>query len=145
MSDWHGKLLMDTGREMREIPREKWPVIPSLESEPLRAWLSNDYLAVLYRQRVDGNLRLTVNRTRRNGKTWRDGITWDELQRVKNECLGPEVWCVENYPSESDVVNVSNMRHLFVCEERPELRFPDEAYVDDADVMAAMDFFRGLK
>lgn len=127
--------------EMREIPRGEWPFIPGLESEPLRVWLSNEYLAVLYKQRADGNRRLTVNRTRRNGRDWRDGITWDELQRIKNECLGDDVWCVEVYPSQDKLVNVSNMRHLWVLDGPPETRFPEKAVFDDseiAEVIAAL-------
>lgn len=137
-------ILESIGRDMRPVPREKWPFIPAFESVPIGVWLSVDYLAVLYEQRIDGNLRLTVNRTRRNGKSWKDGITWDELQRVKNECLGPEVWCVECYPAESELVNVSNMRHLWVLDEPPATRFPKEAYFSDTDIDNAMAVFKGL-
>lgn len=118
-------------RSMRELDRCEWPIMPQIETEALRVWVSADYLAVLYRQRADGNIRLTVNSTRRNSKgRWRDGITWDELQRVKQECLG-DVWAVECYPPEQDVINVSNMRHLFVLDEAPETRFPSEAVCRD--------------
>jgi hypothetical protein len=48
---------------------------------------------------------------RRDGK---DGITWDQLQAVKNEALGPEVRCIEIYPPDDEVVDELNMRHLFV-------------------------------
>lgn len=137
--------MFDTGREMREVPREKWPFMPGWETEPLNVWLSNDYLAVLYEQRANGWRRLTVNRTRRDSRrNWRDGITWDELQRVKNECLGEDVWCVENYPSEDKLVNVSNMRHLFVMPEAPEFRFPEEAVADDSDIRAALGMFKAI-
>lgn len=135
---------MMLSREMRELPREDWPFMPGWESVPVRAWLSTDYLAVLYEQRADGNRRLTVNRTRRNGRTWRDGITWDELQRVKNECLGEDVWCVECYPAEADLVNVSNMRHLWVLDGPPATRFPKEAVADDADIRASLGVFKML-
>ena len=57
-----------TGRKMREVPMKQWPFMPSIETVPLRVWLSNDYLAVLYQQRIDGKKRLTVNRTRMNGR-----------------------------------------------------------------------------
>jgi len=43
-----------------------------------------------------------------------DGITWDELQAVKNEALGPETVCIEVYPAASEVVNEIPMRHLWV-------------------------------
>lgn len=129
---------------MREVPREQWPFMPGLESVPLNVWLSADYLAVLYQQRANGQTRLTVNRTRRNGKSWRDGITWDELQRIKNETLGEEVWCVECYPAQSKVVNVSNMRHLWVLDGPPETRFPEKGYYSDDDVNAALSVLREL-
>lgn len=142
-------MLIDTGRDMREVPREKWPFMPGLESIPINVWLSNDYLAVLYEQRVDGRRRLTVNRTRRGpsrrpGKMtdWRDGITWDELQRIKNECLGPDVWCVEVYPAEDDVMDVANMRHLWVLDEPPATRFPKEGYFSNDDIDAALNIVK---
>ena len=51
---------------------------------------------------------LTVQRT--DGK---DGITWDQLQRIKNEYLGPHAAAVEFYPPDTRVVNELNMRHLW--------------------------------
>ena len=124
---------------MEELHREDWPFMLGIESVPLRVWRSKDYLAVLYEQRADGNRRLTVNHLRkgRDGR-WRDGITWDELQRVKDECLGPETWCVEVYPAESRLVNENNQRHLWVLDGPPDTRFPDHATVYDQDLMAAI-------
>lgn len=138
-------IIMNVSRHMAEVPREKWPFMPAWETEPLKVWLSNEYLAVLYRHRADGNMRLTVNRTRRNGRDWRDGITWDELQRIKNECLGEDVWCVECYPAQDKLVNVSNMRHLFICDEPPETRFPEKAVVDDSDIRLALEMVKTVK
>lgn len=124
-----------TGRRMREVPPDEWPRTPNLEAFPLGVWLSSDYLAVLWEQRADGNKRLSVNRTRRDGRSWRDGITWDELQRVKNECLGEDAWCVEVYPAQDALVNASNIRHLWVLDGPPDTRFPEEAVFDDRMVM----------
>lgn len=134
-----------TTPHMQEIPRDKWPFFPAWETVPLRVWVSNDFLAVLYEQRADGNRRLTVNRTRRNGRDWRDGITWDELQRVKNETIGEDAWCIENYPAQSEVVNISNMRHLFVLDEPPAQRFPEEKVTSDADIRAALDMVKAVR
>ena len=131
--------------EMTRLPRSEWPLFTALETEPLDVWVSSEFMAVLYRQRADGNRRLTVNRMRRNNRgDFRDGITWDELQRVKNECLGPDVWCVENYPSEEKLMNVCNQRHLFIFDGTPDLRFPDEAVVSDDDVNAVLDLYRKM-
>ena len=56
---------------------------------------------------------LKVQRT--DGK---DGITWDQLQQIKDEHLGPEVAAVEFYPPATNVVNELNMRHLWEVPER---------------------------
>lgn len=117
------------GKRMELVPEDEWPFFPMWETIPVKVWRSADYLAVLYVQRTDGMRRLTVNSTRRtanrkrqSGTDWRDGITWDELQRVKNETLGPDVWCVEVYPAQNDVVDVANMRHLWPLDEPPATR-----------------------
>lgn len=53
----------------------------------------------------------------RHLKVWRysgkDKITWDQLQAVKNEYLGPDVVAIEVYPRQDDLVNSTNMRHLW--------------------------------
>lgn len=139
------------GRKMEPVPRDEWPFFPEFETVVLNVWQSRDYLAVLYQQRADGMKRLTVNSTRRmrvpysrkpDGTDWRDGITWDELQRVKNETLGPDVWCVEVYPPEAEVVDVANMRHLWPLDEPPATRFPSKAVTKDSDIQATLDILR---
>ncbi len=144
--------MMTYGREMVEVPCDEWPFMPAGESVPVRVWRSRDYLAVLYEQRADGMRRLTVNcvrrgpnRKRRAGTDWRDGITWDELQRIKNETLGTDVWCVEVYPAQSDVVDVANMRHLWPLDEAPSTRFPDHAVTSDDDIAEALRIVRGIR
>lgn len=47
---------------------------------------------------------------RRDGKS---GISWDELQAVKNEALGPDVVAIEVYPKDEDVADELAMRHLW--------------------------------
>lgn len=41
---------------------------------------------------------------------------WREIQRIKNEVLGPEVEAVEIYPAESRLVDESNQFHLWAFE-----------------------------
>ena len=136
---------MTLGHDMRRVPRELWPIMPAMESVPLDVWRSTDYLAVLYEQRIDGRRRLSVNSVRRDSRgRWRDGITWDELQRVKNECLGEGVWCVEVYPAQNKLVNVSNIRHLWVLDGPPETRFPEKRVTSDADAAKAIDMLRSV-
>lgn len=40
-------------------------------------------------------------------------ITWDEIQRIKNEVWGRDARAIEVYPRERDVVNSGNYRHLW--------------------------------
>ena len=47
---------------------------------------------------------------RRNGG---EGIGWDVLQTIKNELLGPDALAIEFYPPAHDVVDDTNMRHLW--------------------------------
>lgn len=54
---------------------------------------------------------LHIKVRRHDGK---DGISWDDLQKIKNECAGEDSVAVEIYPKENDVVNETNMRHLWV-------------------------------
>lgn len=52
-----------------------------------------------------------VNRDRSHRHDWR------ELQRIKNELVGPEREAIELYPAESRLVDTNNQFHLFVFPE----------------------------
>lgn len=41
---------------------------------------------------------------------------WREIQRIKNEILGPEIEAVELYPAESRLIDESNQFHLWAFE-----------------------------
>ena len=109
------------GEMLREIPFEDWSVSQRNNPDrPLRALRSRDFLVQVYNEGNGGVLvRLSINRTRLNaaGTRWEDGITWDDLQRLKNEAGYGDFDAVEVYPRQSDVVNVANVRHLWVMAE----------------------------
>ena len=44
------------------------------------------------------------------------GITWDVLQRIKDDLLGPEVLACELYPPADQVCYEAEMRHLWEIE-----------------------------
>lgn len=48
---------------------------------------------------------------------------WRDMQRIKNELVGPECEAIELFPAESRLVDTSNQYHLFVVTD-PEFRFP---------------------
>lgn len=96
--------------EFQVIPKEQWPVAPP---NLIRAWVNNRFMVRLYNE--VGALRLSVSRVKVvAGGRWEDGITWDELQDVKRAVGYGECCAVEIFPADRDVVNVANMRHLWL-------------------------------
>ena len=102
-------------RELQLVPRHEWP---DPYGKQLRIWRSRDYLVQEFSAPDPACVRLSVNRTKLTGDRWSDNLTWDELQDIKAQCGYPMAEAVEVYPSAGDVVNVANMRHLWVLRER---------------------------
>lgn len=48
---------------------------------------------------------------------------WRDMQRIKNELVGPEHEAVEIYPAESRLVDTSNQYHLWVMA-TPDFKYP---------------------
>ena len=103
------KNLPDT---LTPVPHEEWPAFPP-DKMPVQVWCSKKYLVQLYEER-DGVQRLSINRTSRHAGNWSDKMTWDELQAIKAEVGFGQSYAIEVYPRERDLVNVANMRHLWI-------------------------------
>lgn len=114
------------GPELRRVDRREWPEACSLMREPpTEVWRSAGFLVQVYQER-DGIDRLTVCRAAVDvSGNWRSEITWDELQRLKRECGRGDRYAMELFPADADVVNVSNMRHLWVLLEPPAFAWRD--------------------
>lgn len=85
---------------------------------PFEVWRSRDFLVQLFAD--DGNIRVTVNRTHMpNGKDWAEGITWDDLQQLKREIGHADTWAVEVFPADEHLVDVANLRHLWLLDGPP--------------------------
>jgi len=84
-----------------------------------RVWRSRDFLVQEYAEAEPVLVRLSVLRTTLDPKLgrWVDGITWDELQAIKSEIGYGSHDALELYPADQDVVNVANLRHLWVMRE----------------------------
>jgi hypothetical protein len=106
--------------EMAKIAIDDWP--PSVKINPRRPQMifrSKDFLAQFHED-PNGYLRMSVQRTTQyTDGNWKDGITFDELQRVKRECGFADHWFVECYPPDDELVNIANIRHLFLMPEAP--------------------------
>jgi len=100
---------------LQPIPRDQWP---DAHPFPNAVYRSRHYLVQIYIEdnpTYPGLLRMSVCRSKLEvGGRWQDGITWDELQSIKNEIGLGEFYAVEIYPPDRDVVNVANMRHLWI-------------------------------
>ena len=109
------KHLPSIGKEFKRIRPENWPS-EAVSMDRIAVWQNDDFLVQVFAER-DGIVRLTVCRTLRKGGHWKDGITWDELQFIK-DAVGYDAFdAVEVYPRHCDVVNVANMRHLWILPE----------------------------
>ena len=117
---WKVKRYMEKENAKRpaflsQLPREQWPNDGG--GTMLEVWLSNKYLVQLYDE-GNGVKRMSVNRTvlNREGQ-WRDNLTWDELQEIKRQIGQGDSFAVEVYPGDKDIVNIANMRHLWITPE----------------------------
>ena len=85
-------------------------------SKLIKIYRSYIYLVQVYNQ--NGAIRISVNKTHidDNG-SWLQGISWDDLMLIKRLIGYGDFDAVEVYPKDQDVVNVANMRHLFILNE----------------------------
>lgn len=81
----------------------------------IEAWRSKGFYLFVYKNE-DGSERLEVHRTTPDLKRqrWKDGITWDELQGLKRQCGRGAKMAIEVYPSDNDIIDVGNLRHLWI-------------------------------
>lgn len=96
------------------VPKENWKPVAWDDQCRISVLRSRHFLVQVVAEK-DGAIRLTVNRTDqdKNGE-WIGDITWDELMQVKREAGFGSQMAVEFYPADADVVNVANLRHLFI-------------------------------
>lgn len=82
---------------------------------PFRAIRNRNILIQIYSTEFDNIIRMSVNRTYCNADgDWLDGISWDHLMTFKRVAGYGDYDAVEVYPKDDDVVNVANIRHLFI-------------------------------
>lgn len=106
---------------LEPIPRTNWPdTIAVHAAAPVAVWRSRNFLVQQFAAPAPAVARLSILRTVIDGDRWADGTTWDELQRLKAEAGFPDAWAVEVYPAAAEVVNVANIRHLWLLPAAPE-------------------------
>lgn len=110
--------------ELKQVPSSEWDqsqiaaAFPESEggSFVLEHWRSRHFQCTVWNQ--GSATRLSINRTDYdlNTRHPRADITWDDLQRLKSEAGYGHLTAVEIYPPDKRVVNVANMRHLFIVD-----------------------------
>ena len=109
--------------KLTPVNPDDWPEVKGVTSsrERLNVWISKEFLVQVFAEPAD-IIRLSVNRT--GGSTfdgqrvhYKEDIGWDDLQRVKADLGYGECYAIEIYPAASLVVNVANMRHLWLLPE----------------------------
>jgi len=107
---WPNKLILVQGIDLD---------LYQADSNRVEVWRSRHFLVQVFAL-GNGFERLSVNRTRLKGGGWDDCIEWEELQRLKSECGRGDRCAVEVFPPDDEVINVANMRHLFILPEPPD-------------------------
>lgn len=102
---------------LREIPRHEWPI--SDHGNITRVWRSRRFL-VQQHEKPGDPIRLSLNTTTLRGDgRWDDGITWDEIQQIKREIGYADRYFCELFPADTDLVNVANVRHVWMLDKPP--------------------------
>lgn len=95
---------------LQQVPRNQWPDHPR---SPKEVWRSRDYLVQVYAE-ANGVERLSISSTSLQGERWADGLSWDDLMMLKRQSGRGDRDALEVYPADRDIVNVANMRHLWL-------------------------------
>ena len=103
-------------REIQQHDESRWSAYVANRDHPatppgcLEIWLSRFYIVQLYDHPSSTLGRLSIRRI--DEREIRE--SWTEIQRIKDEICGPDCHCVEHYPEASNLVDVANMRNLFI-------------------------------
>ena len=94
-----------------DVSQERREQTPNL----LKAFRSRYFLVQVFE---DGDyIRMSVNKTDvNNDGNWKENISWEDLQQLKRQAGFANHYAVEVFPRDIDIVNVANMRHLWVLE-----------------------------
>jgi hypothetical protein len=105
--------------QLQAVPKAQWPFDPFEHAERVAMYRSRRFLVQIFSE--SGFIRLTISRTEwdPSANAFRDGIRWEDLQRLKAEAGYPDAWAVEVFPPEIEIINVAPMRHLWILAEAP--------------------------
>lgn len=115
-------------RHLALVNRDEWPdSVMALPSKPYIVWRSSRFLVMVFEEKGIVCRLSIVRTTLTSAGDWEQGIEWDDLQQLKEDAGYGNLWAVECYPPDADVVNVANMRHLWILPEPPEYGWRSKA------------------
>ena len=104
------------------VPADDTPILEDRIGKPKAIYLNSRYTVFVYEANTGPEwppmIHLSIKRN--DKEVIRD---WRELQRIKNELVGPENEGIELFPAESRLVDTANQYHLFVLVNK-DRRFP---------------------
>jgi hypothetical protein len=108
-------------KPFREVDRKDW-YISDNKNRPdrLTAWHSEDFTVQVFTV-AGGVVRLAINRNQQifSPFLFEDGISQLDLQEIKQACGFGDWWGVEVYPPKSHILNIINVRHLWLIPQSP--------------------------
>jgi hypothetical protein len=110
------------GEDFIQIPIGEAKDLTCMGKAPEACFRNRSFFVMLFMDDSDGTpyLRMSVNRTELdNDGGFKGGMTWDELMAVKRGIGFADLWMTEVYPPDEDIVNVANIRHLFLVNQPP--------------------------
>lgn len=117
----HNARLKRLPKELTPVDEDEWP--KTNEVTRVAVWRSRKYLAQVFEEE-NHMLRISICRsTVRGDGRWDEDLTWDEIQQIKGEIGLGAAWAMEIYPAAGRVVDVANMRHLWVLPQGVEPTF----------------------
>jgi hypothetical protein len=101
-------------KRLEPLDRSRWATL--IENPNRFAVWTSEIFSVQAFNVPGGIVRLTINRNKRilSPRLFDDGISWEDLQAIKDECGYADRMAVEIYPEANHILNVINARHLWI-------------------------------
>ena len=101
--------------ELTKVPKELWPTIPKHHTKPEKVFYSKTFMVQEYKEGYSTRLSICRTSIDENG-AWKADIQWEELQEIKRQVGYGDRLAVEIFPTDKNIVNVANMRHLWIID-----------------------------
>ena len=100
--------------KLSPLEKGKWPGGVFEDVSRIEVMISRYYMVQIFDER-NGVKRISCNRTTIDQfGQWEENLTWDELMEVKRQAGYGESYAVEVLPDDSNIVNIANMRHIWI-------------------------------